>query len=241
MRSILKIRTLLFLFLAILTAGCAKKKPAALLDGAPLLKLREVLSTGNYSEALKLAKEISNQVPPGGGTEESLYLQGYTLIYGKSDFHGARLPLKQLLDFYPSGRFAADSQKLLADCQYWQGHYEKAGKEYKKLFTSYEDKGFAGYAQLQAGNCLLLDDKVGDALTSYREIVEKYPTDPAAASAQLMIANSYLKLQNFKQAKIELRKLMSFTQNQDLQQSAQKSLRQIEEEEPFKKGVGVSE
>jgi uncharacterized protein YifN (PemK superfamily) len=61
--------------------------------------------------------------------------------------------------------------------------------------------------------------------------------DPLADSAQLMIANSYLRLQNYKQAKTELQKLISFTHDKDIQQATQKALRQIEEEEPFRKGV----
>jgi len=232
---------LIFLFTAVLAAGCGRKSPPPPPVQAPLLKLRELLAEGDYKEGLRLAREISSLVPASASSEEALYLQAYVLVYGQSDFHGAKLPLKQILDFYQGGFYAANAQKLLADCEYWQGHYEKAGKEYKKLQTSYGDKGFAPYAQLQSGNCLLLDDKVGDAINAYRDLIEKYPTDQAATSAQLMIANSFLKLLNFKQAKIELRKLMALTQNRDIQQSAQKSLRQIEEEEPFNKGVGVSE
>ena len=229
---------LVFLFFC---DGCAQKKPASPSVDAPLLKLREALTQGNYAEAVKLGKEISSQVPAGNNREEALYLLGYTQAYGKSNFADARLPLKELLDHYPNGPYAADSQKLLADCQYWQGHYETAGREYKKLFSTFGEKGFAGYAQLQEGHCLLLDDKVGDALSSYRDVVEKYPNESTSTSAQLMVANSYLKLQNFKQAKVELRKLMVFTKNQDIQEAAQKTLRQIEEEEPFKKEVGVSD
>lgn len=208
-------------------------------DEGPVKKLRELLALGNYEDALKVSKEITSQVLTSPSMEEALYLQGYVLAYGKSDFQGVRSPLKQLLDSYPAGLYAASSQKLLADCQYWLGNYDKAIKEYKKLLNNYPGKGFDSYAQIQIANCLLLNDKVGDALAAYRDLVEKNPTDPLADSAQLMIANTYLKLQNFKQAKSEFQKLMSFTQDKDIQRSAQKELRQIEEEEPFKKGVGI--
>ncbi len=129
----------------------------------------------------------------------------------------------------------------MSDCRYWDGNYEKAIKEYKKLLALYGDKGFSGYAQFQIANCLLLNEKVGDALTAYRELVEKSPTDPLADSAQLMVANTYLKLQNLSQAKTELQKLMSISKNRLVQSAVQKELRQMEEEEPFRKGVGVPE
>jgi TolA-binding protein len=237
----LKRNFVFFIVFSFLVLGCFKTKTVSLPDSLPVEKLREILAEGHYDEALKLSKEISNQVPPGNGTEEALYIEAYARAFGKTDFQGARLPLKQLLDIYPNGVYSAEAQKLLADCQYWQGHYHNASRDYKKLAANYEKKGLAGYAQMQAANCLLLDDKVADALAAYRELVEKYPMDSVADSAQLMIANSYIKLQNPRQAKSELQKLMSFTRNGDIQRAAQKALRQIEEEEPFRKGVGVYE
>jgi len=114
-------------------------------------------------------------------------------------------------------------------------------REYKKLLEMGAGKGLECYAMMQTAHCLLLDEKVEEALAAYKEIVEKYPTDPWADSAQLMVANIYLKQQNFKQAKSALQKLMSFTSNRDIQQSAQKALRELEAEEPFRKGVGEPE
>lgn len=223
----------------LLGTGCSKSKPNPSPDNSPILKVRDDLKSGDYEACLKDSKDITSQVPPGPFAEEAYYLHAYAMAFGRSDFQAAKLSLKQLLDLYPSGRYALDAQRLLADCQYWLGHYQTAGKEYKKLSTVFAGKGLESYALFQTGNSLLLDDKVGDALAAYRELTDKYPTDPLADSAQLMIANSYIKLQNYKQAKAELQKLVSFTRDKDIQDAAQKALRQIEEEEPFRKGVGV--
>jgi len=220
-------------------AGCSKAKTAQDLDDPRLPKLKDSLASGDYNEALKLSKEIVSEVPPSPAAEEALYLQGYILAYGKSDFQGARLPLKQLLDLFPNHTYAAETRKFLADCNYWEGHYTKAIEEYKKLQDHFGDKGFGSYAQIQIANCLLLNQKVGDALTAYRELIEKYPTDPLADSAQLLIADTYLKLQNPSQARAELQKLMAMTKNRELQHATQKALRQLEEEEPLRKGVGI--
>lgn len=235
-------RLWIFLFVLGLAGGCSKAKianPSA--ESQLIQKLHETVAAGKYDEALKITKEITSHVPPSPDTEEALYTEGYIKAFGRSDFQAARLPLKQLLDLYPNGVFAPEAQKLLSDCQYWQGHYHNAGRDYKKLQDQYGEKDLGPYAQMQQANCLLLDDQVAEAITAYRDLVEKFPTDPMADSAQLMIANAYLKLQNTKQAKVELKKLMSFTRDPGLQQSTQKALRQIEEEEPFKKAVGVPE
>lgn len=219
--------------------GCSKSKPNPGPDDSSIRKVQDDLKTGDYEACLKDSKDITSEVPPGPFTEEAYYLHAYAMAFGRSDFQAAKLSLKQLLDLYPSGRYALDAQKLLADCQYWLGHYQTAGKEYKKLATVYAGKGLESYALFQTGNCLLLDDKVEDALAAYRELTDKYPTDPLSDSAELMVANSYIKLQNYKQAKVELQKLISFTRDKDIQDAAQKALHQIDEEEPFRKGVGV--
>lgn len=238
-RLLVVISLLVFLATCCGEIGCFKSKPKPGVDDSPIRKIREELKKGDYEDCLKDTKEIISQVPPGPFREESFYLHAYAMAFGRADFQAAKISLKQLLDLYPTGKFALDAQKLLADCQYWLGHYQTAGREYKKLTTVYAGKGLESYALLQMGNCLLLDDKVEDALAAYRELADKYPTDPLADSAQLMIANSYLKLQNYKQAKVELQKLVSFTRDKDVQDAAQKALRQMEAEEPFRKGVGV--
>jgi tetratricopeptide (TPR) repeat protein len=229
------------IFLSLMLTGCSHPKTAAPPVNPQIDQLRTLVAKGNYEEAINLAKDITARVPPAPGSDEALFLQGYILAYDRSDFQGARSPLKQLLDLSPAGNFAPSAQRLLSDCRYWDGNYEKAIKEYKKLLALYGDKGFSGYAQFQIANCLLLNEKVGDALTAYRELVEKNPTDPLADSAQLMVANTYLKLQNLSQAKTELQKLMSISKNRLVQSAVQKELRQMEEEEPFRKGVGVPE
>jgi TolA-binding protein len=231
----------LFFLVLVVLSGCAKPKPPAILDEGPIKNLRAALASGDYDGALKTSKEIITQVPPGPSTEEALYLHGYTLAFGKSDFQSARPYFKQLLDMYPGGRFHVEAQRLLADCQYWQGHYQTATKEYKKLLTDDPGKGYDSYAQVQIGNCLLLDDKVGEALAAYQDVVEKFPGDPMSDSAQLLVANSYLKLQNFKQAKVELQKLAAITHDKDIQMEAQKAIQQLDDEEPFKKGVSDTE
>src|SRR6185295_20072518 len=93
-------------------SGCSKSKPSTGSDETPIKELRGILAKGDYDGALKKAKEISSQVPPGASTEEALYMQGYVLAFGKSEFQKARLPLKQLLDIYPTGSFAPEAQKL---------------------------------------------------------------------------------------------------------------------------------
>ncbi|HVM32401.1 MAG TPA: tetratricopeptide repeat protein [bacterium] len=193
-------------------------------------RLREVeksIAAGNYDAAVSQAANLSN-VPEG------LYLEGYAMAYGWGDFRKARKPLEQLVKAGADPALGESALRLLADCDYWEGYYSRAMREYKKLAES-PDRDVQDYAALQIAGCLLLRNQVGDAITAYRALVEKSPGRPAAEQAQLMIANVYLRIQNPSQAKTELQKLLSFSKNKAYQADAQAALRQLDAQAPFEK------
>ncbi len=211
-------------------AGCGgQKKMEAEPVSGPVKQLRDLVAAGKYDEALGITKIIASQTPPSPDREEALYLESYVLVYGKSEFGPARITLKQMLDAYPNGPKAAAGQKLLADCFYWQGMNERAMREYQKLLLSDQGKGMAGYAQYQIANCLLLARKIGDTLTAFREVAEKAPGDPLTSPAQLMVANIYLRIQNYNQAKSEYQKLLAFTKDPGCRLAAEDALSRIEQ------------
>jgi outer membrane protein assembly factor BamD (BamD/ComL family) len=228
---ILKKMFLFFVLVSLVQIGCSskpKEEPAS-----PEIKsIQDLMVQGSYDDALKLIKAIVEKTPASPDVPTALYLEGYLLAFDKSDFEDSRPPLRKLLEAYPRSVYAVQAQKLIADTQYWQGHYSGGVEEYKKL-AAVADPDLILYAKLQTGNCLLMDDKVGDALADYRDLIEKNPGTSIADSAQLMTANAYLKLQNVAQAKKELQKLIAQSQNHDIQASAQKALRQIEEDASF--------
>jgi outer membrane protein assembly factor BamD (BamD/ComL family) len=236
---ILKKRFLVFLLISLVQAGCLSSKTKEVSVSPEIKNIQESLSKGNYDDALKIAKDILAKVPPSPDAANALYLEGYILVFDKSDLQNARPPLRKLLEDYPKSAYVIPAQKLVADAQYWQGHYGGAVEEYRKLETM-NNSSLALYAKLQIGNSLLLEDKVGDALNCYRELIEKNPGTTIADSAQLMTADTYLKLQNMLQAKKELKKLVEQSQNHDIQESAQKALRQIDEDASLGKDSQIS-
>jgi len=231
----MKISNGLLLTLLLLGGTGCSKDPGAARSDEKVLRLRQAVAEGKYETAIDLALGIAGKLPLGPPAEEALFLHGYVLAYGKTDFQGARVPLKLLLDSFPKGPHALDAQRLLADCHYWQGHYGTAGTEYRKLLSLSPKEG-AAYALFQTAHCLLLDDKVGEALETYRTLIEKHPSNPLADAAQLMLANSHLKLQDYKAAKNDLKKLASSASDREVQKSAQRVLRRIEEDGSYPRG-----
>jgi len=227
--AILKRAFIVFLLIAFIQIGCSDSKSKAVSLSPEMKSIQELLAKGSYDNALKITKDILAKVPATQDAPAALYLEGYVLAFDKSDLQNSRPPLRKLLEDYPQSVYVIPSQKLIADTQYWQGHYGGAIEEYRKL-ESMGDIGLELSSKLKIGNCLLLEDKVDDALAYYRELIEKISGTTIADSAQLMTVNAYLKLQNVSQAKKELKKLIAQSQNHDIQESAQKALRQIEED-----------
>ncbi len=228
---------LLIILILFTQLACHKAKPVAVVPADPQVEnLKGLIARAHYEEAANQAKTIASQVAHGQDVSEILYLESYALMFGEKDYGGARAALKQLLDFFPQSPHAIEAQQWIADCHYWDSNYDRALREYRKLEGAGKDA--QTYAFYQEANCLLLKDKVGDALTTYRNLIEKYPGSPLADSAQLMVANTYLKLDDRALAKTELQKFMSMTKNPALLHSAQKALDQLEEAKSSPKGPG---
>lgn len=222
--------------LGIFLGGCSHAKTGA--SVAPQLQaIQDAIAQGSYDAAVSQAKAVEGQNPPLACEPSALYLEAYAIAYGWGDFQRAQKPLRKLLNFKTRGPLTVPSQKLLADCEYWQGDYARAMREYKRL-TLLPNPDIQDYARLQMAGCLLLLNKMGDALTAYRSIVDQEPGRPAAGMAQLMVANIYLEIQNPGQGKTELQKLLTITKNKAYQQDAKETLRQIAAEAPFKKDSG---
>jgi tetratricopeptide (TPR) repeat protein len=229
-----------YLMLGIVSLGCSRHQTSGFSSDLKLAQVQQSIADGNYNAAVSETKEIASQASFSASTPEALYLEAYCMVYGWGDFHQATRALKQLLQVDPKGELALPAQKLLADCDYWQGNYSRAIREYGPLATT-EEKGLEADASLQIANCLLLKNKVGDAITAYRAIVDKAPAGASSDMAQMMIANIYLKIQNPTQAKTEFQKLLSFTRNKKFQEDAQNCVRQIDAQEPFQKSDGNRE
>jgi len=224
----------------VISLGCSRHETAGFSSDPKLAQVQQSIADGNYDAAVSQTREIASQVPPSSTTSRALYLEAYSMVYGWGDFHQAARALRQILQADPKGPLALPAQKLLADCDYWQGNYSRAIREYSPLVTSGE-KDLRADADLQIANCLLLKHKVGDAITAYRAIVDKAPASGSSDMAQMMIANIYLKIQNPTQAKAEFQKLLSFTKNKAFQEDAQNCVRQIDAQEPFQKSNGNAE
>ena len=225
-------RLLLSVLATVLLTGCHKApEPQAQPETAAVAKIKDALAQGHYDEALALAKATGPQAPEGAVRNELLFLQTYTQMVCRGDLGGARAPLRPLTATFPSGNLSLEGQKALADCHFWQGHFQTSAKQYPKLLAAPGASRWEPYALFQIGLCLLLEDKVTEALASFKDVATRFPQDPMAEAAQFSIVNSYLRLQDLKQAKAELNRLIASTHDEALRAQAKDALQQVLEKE----------
>lgn len=179
------LKRLIILFVLIFTSAgmaCNKSHPPApqgvAAESDPQIeRLKVLIATAHYDQAARKAKDLGAQSPNSPLVPEALYLESYALIFGEKAYPEARAVLKQFLDYYPQNPHAVEAEQWIGDCHFWEANYDRALREYRKLAGAGKD--IEPYALYQQGNCLLLKDKVGDALATYRSLVEKYPSSPS--------------------------------------------------------------
>ncbi|HET9869270.1 MAG TPA: hypothetical protein VFR02_02055, partial [bacterium] len=118
---------------ALCLVGCTH--PAGKTD-PQLRAIEDSITAGNYDAAVSQTRAVEAQSPAPSCAPQALYLEGYAMAYGWGDYRRARKPLEQLLDAAPAEPLASKALRLLADCDYWQGYYARAIREYQKLSSS---------------------------------------------------------------------------------------------------------
>lgn len=219
-------------------SGCSKTPLPATDARDPLQGPKALLSEGRYEEAIQSLKEGLTHPGQPSADREAQFLEAYATLFGRGDFQATKAVCKRVAQLGPADNMGLDAQRMIADCQFWLGHHQTAYKEYKKLVSLSQGAGMQSYALFQAANCLLLEDKVAEALDAFRNITDHFQGTSMADSAQISIVNSYLRLQDFKQARIEAERLVSSSRDPGLQDQVRQGIKDMMENESFQGNKG---
>ncbi len=122
---------------------------------------------------------------------DSLY-QAAMRQYRRGDCSHAREGLRQLAANLPAGDpLAAETAYYLAECDYADGLYLEAARQFRRVADEHAAHPLAPDALLRAGDAQTelwknpeLDPEYGEAaMTTYRELVARFPDSRAAARA----------------------------------------------------------
>lgn len=85
--------------------------------------------------------------------------------------------------------------------------YVKAEEVFSRLIRKYPTSKFASNSQYWLGEILYDRNKILESIDEFQKVIDDYPNSSKAPDAHLKIAICYIKLENFEQAKIELKQL----------------------------------
>jgi len=108
-----------------------------------------------------------------GATEAQLYKKAFDLFYG-GDYRNARKSFQSLLDQYPKGAYADNSQYWIGECEFSLGQYANALKAFNQVLE-YPSTEKSDDAQLKIGYAFLrLGDKKS-AAEAFKKLLSLYP------------------------------------------------------------------
>ncbi|PIR21440.1 MAG: tol-pal system protein YbgF [Deltaproteobacteria bacterium CG11_big_fil_rev_8_21_14_0_20_47_16] len=127
-------------------------------------------------------------VVPGAPTaqlegEGALYQRGLTFVRD-ADYNRGATVFKELLQKYPNGTFAGNSQYWLAECYYAQRDYQRAIKEYQTVITKYPRLDKIPSAKLKQGLAFADLGMTSEATLFLEKLVKDHPNTPEAHKAQ---------------------------------------------------------
>ncbi|MBI2566237.1 MAG: tetratricopeptide repeat protein [Candidatus Schekmanbacteria bacterium] len=153
---------------------------ALVMTGIAETNLRNFSAGG---EALRLAQELA---PAERSAQEASFRLGQ-LYLSQEELSKAESTLKQYLDTYGSGPWAADAMYLLGMARFRKPDYEAAAATFLELSMDHAASPLALSAMLKRGDCFYNLEQYDRAVETYRQVVELYPDRPEAAEAHYAI------------------------------------------------------
>lgn len=118
---------------------------------------------------------------PNVAEEQQIYQNAYNLIKAKK-YDDAVSTLKNMLQKYPSGQFAANAHYWLGELYNLMNNNSQSAAEFNRVISDYPDSPKVSDAQLKLGLIYVSQSKWSDAKAALRKVVNRYP---GTASARL--------------------------------------------------------
>ncbi len=168
---------------------------------------------GNYSEALKRYSKIDREDQELGSLSQ--YGKGYSYFYLK-DFENAVLSFSDFIKKNPSDERYIDARLRLADSYYGNKNFVSAGKIYKEIFLSGEEKARDPYVQYQYAQALYKGGNSPEAISQFRILQSTFPESEYADKALYIVGWIFFQKNSYSDAINSYRVLLNAYPNSPL-------------------------
>lgn len=168
---------------------------------------------GNFAEAIKRYIKVDKNDREIGSL--SLYGKGYS-YFNLKDYENAILTFSDFIKGYPNDRKIFDVRMRLADSYYGNKNYASAGKIYKDIFLSDEDKARDPYVQYQYAQALYKGGNSSEAISQFRILQSTFPESEYADKSLYIVGWIFFQKNSFNDAINSYRYLLSVYPNSSL-------------------------
>lgn len=179
-----------------------------------------------FSAAVKVLKETSDQVPTSNRVAELLYLQGMNQVKDNKP-NEASSTFEQIITYYDGSIFAAKAKVELAIILLQQNNYEGAQILLKEVGEKRTDD-IGAQAQYNYGVLLYNQNKIEDAISALVRVRSVYSAyDEWYSKSLLKLGDCYLKLNDKKQAREMYRAVLTKHPTGELATEAKRKMNQL--------------
>jgi len=172
---------------------------------------KKLFNDGMYDLAAEQFHQFAEQNFEHPKAPESLLLAGKSYLHTEN-YNGAKKELIYLITKYPNIEILDEAHFFLAECFEKNDEIASAAKTYRQVQIFYPKSAFATSALIKSALMYKRLKKYDVAAENLYQLIEFYPFDKKSNEARLLLSDIYVDKKNYKQAILELDKLLNLTE-----------------------------
>lgn len=168
---------------------------------------------GNYAEAVKRYNKIDKDDRGLNGLSQ--YGKGYS-YFNLKDYENAILSFSNFIKKNPTDIRNLDARLRLADSYYGNKNYISAGRIYKEIFLSNEEKARDPYVHYQYAQALFKGGNTSEAISEFRILQSTFPESEYADKALYIVGWIFFQKNSYNDAINSYRVLLNTYPNSSL-------------------------
>ena len=188
-------------------------------SGTSLIFAKKLYEDKMYDLAAEQFHQFSEQNPNNPKAAEALYLAGLSYV-NIEEYQKAKKEFLSLILKFPDAKDLDRAQFKIAECFQAQRDFSAAANTYRQVQVFYPRSPLAEQALFMSAKMFFDDKQFEKILEVLYEFLEIYPMSRQFHEAQLLIADSFIQLENYDRARVEIDKVLATTESGQINATA---------------------
>jgi len=180
-------------------------------SGISFIFARKLYDDKMYDLAAEQFHQFAEQNPENHRAAEALYLAGLS-YFNINEYQKAKKEFLYLILKFPNAKDLDRAQFKIAECFQLSGDIAAAANAYSQVQVFYPKSTLAEQSLFMSAQMLFNDNQFEKATEVLYEFLEIYPTSKRYHEAQLLIADSFIQIEQYDRARIVIDKILAITE-----------------------------